>query len=111
MSILSLHRDRIERAASPMVSGMRALLAPRSIAVIGASRRSGTIGHQVLYNLINFGFTGAVYPVNPSETSVCSVHAYATVAHVPKLVDVAVIVVPKEGVPDVAEECGRAGVR
>jgi acetyl coenzyme A synthetase (ADP forming)-like protein len=94
-----------------MSDSIRALLAPRSIAVIGASRREGTMGRQVLHNLIAYGFTGAVYPVNPNAPSVCAVRAYPTVADVPDPIDVAMIVVPKERVLDVAEQCGEAGVK
>jgi acetyl coenzyme A synthetase (ADP forming)-like protein len=92
-------------------ASLRSLLAPRSIAVVGASHRSGTIGNQIVHNLIAYGFTGAVYPVNLSATPVCSVHAYSHVADVPEPVDVAVIVVPKDGVLEVAEECGQVGVK
>ena len=87
------------------------LLAPRTIAVIGASSRPGTMGHQILENLVKCGFTGAVYPVNPAATPVCAVRAYSTIAHVPDAVDMAMIVVPKEHVLDVAEECGAKGVK
>ena len=92
-------------------AGMAAILAPRSIAVIGASRQPRTMGHQVLMNLIHGGFTGAVYPVNPGATSICSVRAYSCVADVPEQVDLAVIVVPRDKVPGVVTECGEAGVR
>jgi acetate---CoA ligase (ADP-forming) len=98
------------RRRAPEAS-LHRLLAPRSIAVVGASHRSGTIGNQIVHNLIAYGFTGAVYPVNLTATSVCSVRAYSRVGEVPEPVDVAVIVVPKEGVLDVAEECGQAGVK
>jgi acetyltransferase len=94
-----------------MTDRVRALLAPRSIAVIGASSRSGTMGHQIVHNLITFGFTGAVYPVNLNATPVCAVRAYAHISDVPDPVDVAMIVVPKEHVLDVAEQCGVAGVK
>jgi acetyl coenzyme A synthetase (ADP forming)-like protein len=87
------------------------LFAPKTIAVIGASRRPDTIGHEILHNLIENGFTGAVYPVNPTAASICSVRAYPTVSAIPEPVDVAVIVVPKEHVLGVAEECGAAGVK
>ncbi|HMA22654.1 MAG TPA: CoA-binding protein, partial [Gemmatimonadaceae bacterium] len=94
-----------------MSDHVSALLAPRSIAVIGASRREGTMGHQILHNLIAYGFTGAVYPVNPNASSVCAVRAYARMSDVPDPIDVAMIVVPKEQVLDVADECGAAGVK
>jgi acetate---CoA ligase (ADP-forming) len=90
---------------------LAALLAPRTIAVIGASRRPDTIGHQITANLIAHGFTGAVYPVNPSAMSVCAVRAYPTVEAIPDRIDLAVVVVPRQHVIDVATTCGAAGVR
>jgi acetate---CoA ligase (ADP-forming) len=88
-----------------------ALLEPRSIAVIGASRRPNTIGYQILDNLLKHGFMGAVYPVNPTVSSVHSVRAYATVGDIPDPVDLAVIVVPKQHVVEVARACGAKGVK
>ena len=87
------------------------ILAPRSIAVVGASRTPGTIGHQLLTNLITEGFTGAVYPVNAKARAVCSVRAVPSVSDLPEPPDLAVICVPKESVLEVADECGAMGVR
>src|SRR5215208_5132819 len=87
------------------------ILKPRSIAVVGASRSPDTIGHQVVANLVRHAFTGAVYPVNPSAAAVHSIRAYPGVAALPDVPDVAVVVVPKQHVLGVAEECGRLGVR
>jgi acetyltransferase len=84
---------------------------PRSIAVVGASRSPTTIGHQILANLVDFGFTGAVYPVNPNAHSLHSIKAYPAIADIPDPVDMAVLSVPKELVLNVAEACGQAGVR
>jgi acetyl coenzyme A synthetase (ADP forming)-like protein len=81
------------------------LMAPRSIAVVGASRRPGSIGYELFRNLLAFGFEGPVYPVNPSSTSVAGVRAYATLLDVPDAVDLAVIVVPAVAVPDVVRDC------
>ena len=92
-------------------AGLAPLLAPNTIAVIGASRRQSTIGHQILENLISYGFVGAVYPVNPHARSICAIRAYPSIADVPDPVDMAVIVVPKEQVLDIAEQCGRARVK
>jgi acetate---CoA ligase (ADP-forming) len=94
-----------------MPSPLDPILRPGSVAVIGASRRPATIGHQILANLIVHGFTGAVFPVNPKATSVHSIRAYPSMAAIPDPVDLAVIVVPKEHVLAVAEECGQKGVR
>jgi acetyl coenzyme A synthetase (ADP forming)-like protein len=93
------------------VASLDAILKPRTVAVIGASRSPHHIGHQITANLIRHGFTGSVYPVNPSATSVCSIKAYPHVADVPDPVDLAVIVVPKHLVFGIAEECADAGVR
>jgi acyl-CoA synthetase (NDP forming) len=69
------------------------------------------MGHQILENLVRCGFKGTVYPVNPAATPVFGVHAYSSIAQVPDAVDMAMIVVPKEHVLDVAEECGAKGVK
>jgi acetyl coenzyme A synthetase (ADP forming)-like protein len=87
------------------------ILKPRSIAVIGASRMSNTIGHQIFANLLRYGFTGAVYPVNPNAASIQSVRAYPNVGALPERIDLAVIAVPKEHVLDVARSCGQSGVK
>ncbi len=94
-----------------MNTSLDAILKPRSIAVVGASRSPSTIGHQILSNLLRYGFSGPVYPVNPKARSVHSVRAYPNVGAIGEPVDLAVIVVPKELVLGVAEECGAAGVR
>ena len=72
---------------------------------------SDTIGHQIFGNLLRYGFTGAVYPVNPNATSIHSVRAYPDIGAVPERVDLAVVVVPTDRVLAVAEACGQAGVR
>jgi acetate---CoA ligase (ADP-forming) len=84
---------------------------PRTVAVIGASRTPGTVGYEIIHNLLAEGFTGAVYPVNPKATSVHSVPAYRSIADVPGEIDLAIITVPKEYALEVAEQCGRRGVR
>jgi len=87
------------------------LFYPRSIAVIGASRHRGKIGYEIVRNLLDFGFQGKVFPVNPTADVVHSIKAYPTVLDVPDPVDLAVVVVPKEQVLDVVDQCGRKGVR
>jgi acetyl coenzyme A synthetase (ADP forming)-like protein len=87
------------------------ILRPRSIAVIGASRQPNTIGWQILHNLLQNGFTGPVYPVNPNASAIHSVPAFRSIGDVPGPVDLGLIVVPKERVTEVARECVAAGVR
>ena len=94
-----------------MTNPLDPILKPRSVAVIGASRRADTIGHEILANIVKYGFTGAVYPVNPNAPSIHSIKAYPSVGDIPDSVDLAVIVVPKEHVLAVAESCGKKGVR
>lgn len=91
--------------------GLDGLFRPRSVAVVGASRRPGSIGRQVVANLIGGGFTGPVYPVNPKAEVVLSVPAFPRVRAIPGKVDLAVLVVPPDAVLEVAAECGKKGVK
>ena len=84
---------------------------PRAVAVIGASRRRGTVGGELFHNLISRGFSGVVYPVNRSAEVVQTVRAYRSVADVPGPVALAVIVLPHEQVLATVDECGRKGVK
>jgi len=87
------------------------ILRPRSIAVVGASRRPGSIGNAVLRHLVQAGFTGPVYPVNPQATSVASIPAFPSVASLPTVPDLAIIVVPSGLVLESARDCALKGVR
>lgn len=91
--------------------GLDGLFRPRSVAVVGASRRPGSIGGQVVRNLVAGGFQGPVYPVNRDAEVVSSVRAYRSVRAIRAPVDLAVIVVPAAAVLGVAADCGRAGVK
>jgi acetyl coenzyme A synthetase (ADP forming)-like protein len=86
-------------------------LRPSSVAVIGASRRRGAVGGELLRNLLEAGFEGAVYAVNPSADNVQGLPAYRSVLDVEGDVELAVVVVAAEGVVEVARECARKGVR
>ncbi len=94
-----------------MSENLDSIFKPRSIAVVGTSRRDGTIGRQILHNLVTYGFNGPVYPVNPNATYVNSIKCYPDVSSIPDQVDLTVIVVPKETVLPVVEECGKKGVK
>jgi acetyl coenzyme A synthetase (ADP forming)-like protein len=99
------------REDTAAVAALRLFLHPRAVAVIGASRRRGTIGGELFHNLLDSGFTGPVYPVNPVAEVVQSVRAYASVGDLPEPVDVAVVAVPAALAADVARACGEKGVR
>ncbi len=87
------------------------LFAPKSIAVIGASNRQGSVGRAVFTNILLNEYTGTVYPVNPKDRSISGVRSYPSVQDLPESVDVAVVVVPAAVVPAVTEECGKRGVK
>ncbi len=87
------------------------IFSPESIAVVGASRSRRKVSSEVLDNLLTFGFTGRVYPINPKASSVHSIKAYPSVLDVPDDVDMAIIVVPAAHVLRVVEECGQKGVK
>ena len=100
--------DHLDRAVP---TGLDAIFRPRSVAVIGASRRPGSIGAAIFRNLLKQGFEGPVYPVNPQASVVQSVLAWPTVNDIPGDVDLAVIAVPSKQVLAAVEDCGRKGVR
>lgn len=87
------------------------IFAPRSIAVIGASKRRVSVGGTVLHNLVSSGFGGAVYPVNPKHTCIDGIPCFGAVAALPETVDLAVICTPAKTVPGIVRECGEAGIR
>ena len=86
------------------------LFDPKSIAVIGASNKKGSVGYILLRNLIGAEYQGIVYPVNVSAQSVQGIQAYASISQVPRKIDLAIIAVPAKNVPQTMRECGEAGV-
>lgn len=84
---------------------------PRSVAVIGASDREGSVGGVVLKNILDGGFEGPVYPVNPKYRKVMGLACYASAADLPEAPDLAVIVTPPQTVPGVVGELGARGVK
>ncbi len=93
------------------MKGLESIFEPQSIAVIGATPVKGKIGHELLHNLISYEFNGKVFPVNPSHSVIHSIKAYSTIRDVPDAVDCAVIVVPRDHVPKVVDQCGEKGVK
>jgi acetyl coenzyme A synthetase (ADP forming)-like protein len=103
--------ERFEsRDHAAAVAAVAHVLRPASIALIGASRRRASVGGAIFHNLVEAGFSGAVYPVNTGATSVQGVQAYRSVLDVPTPVELAVIAVPAADVLSVAADCGSAGV-
>jgi len=94
-----------------MKNQLDAIFKPKSVAVIGASTRKGTIGRETLHNMLVAEFNGKIFPVNPKAPVIHSIKAYSTILDVPDAVDLAIVIVPKEHVKDVARQCGEKGVR
>ncbi len=100
-----------QRELVAATASVRVFFNPTKIAVIGASRYRGTIGAELFNNVLDTGFNGIAYPVNPTTNAVGAVRAYASVLDIPDEVNLAIIIVPAEQVLDVVDQCGRKGVR
>jgi acyl-CoA synthetase (NDP forming) len=87
------------------------LFRPKSVAVIGASSRELHIGNRIVKNLLDFGFTGPVYPINPKADEIRGIKAYASILDVPTDVDVAHMVIPARFVPRAIDDCGQKAVK
>jgi acetyltransferase len=88
-----------------------AFFKPNAVAVIGASRNPEKLGYAVLANLVESGFGGGIYPINPQADSILGFKSYATLEDLPEVPNLAVIVIPYQHVPPVVEACGEAGVK
>ncbi len=92
-------------------SGMDAIFRPKSIAIVGASRKKGSIGRNIMHNLLEYEFNGPIFPVNPGADVIHSIKCYPTVESIPYEVDLAIIVVPKQYANQAVEDCGKKGVK
>jgi acyl-CoA synthetase (NDP forming) len=93
------------------VASLEPLLNPRSVAVVGAGRRPGSIGRTILLNIRDAGFAGTLYAVSPGGGDVAGVPCVPSVAALPEAPDLAVVTVPAARVVEVARECGNRGVK
>jgi acetate---CoA ligase (ADP-forming) len=106
--------DLARRSASACqrpVLPLDAIFRPRSVAVVGASNRPGTLGREILKNLVAGGFTGTVFPVNARNPVVLSMKAYPRVSDIPDQVDLVVLAVPKKGVCAALYDAKKAGAK
>lgn len=92
-------------------SSLDAIFEPRSVAVIGATDREGSVGRATLVNLNNASFQGRIYPVNPHHRQILGLRSYAAVREIPNSLDLAVVLTPAATVPGVVGECIDAGVK
>jgi len=87
------------------------IMRPQSIAVVGASTREGTVGNEIVVKLKEYGYEGELYPVNPKADEICGYKAYASLMEIPGKVDLAVIVVAKNMVLPIIEQCNEKGIK
>lgn len=90
---------------------LETLFSPQSIAVIGASTRSGSVGHALTRNLLENGYQGKIFPVNPKATTLFDLPCYARIGDIPETVDLAIIIIPAATVPAALREAGEKGVQ
>src|SRR6516162_6724605 len=83
---------------------------PRSIALVGASAKSGKLGHILMRNLLE-GYPGELYPINPGETEIMGHRVYPKLQDVPRQVDLAVIALPTEACVEAMRDCANAGAK
>jgi len=99
------------RGSRADVASLRHIFRPSSVAVVGAGRRRGTVGREILHNIVAGGYSGQVYAVNPRGRSMEGLRCLPSAADLPAGVDLAVVAVPAAEVPGVAAQCGDRGVR
>jgi acetyl-CoA synthetase (ADP-forming) len=90
---------------------LQTLFYPRSVAIVGASKNPGKLGYHVMKSLTQGGFEGEMFPINPRETDVFGFQAYPSVLEVPEGVDVAIVALPAQIVPDIFKQCATKGVK
>jgi len=92
-------------------NGLNAFFKAESIAVVGASSKEGKTGHTILKNLINSGFQGMIYPINPNSDNILWLKAYPNLKTVGRNVDLVVFTIPAHGLPEAMKEAGEMGVK
>ncbi len=87
------------------------IMKPKSIAVVGASTKEKTIGSEIMKRLIEYGFTGDIYPVNPKGGVIEGKQAYTSVLEIPSNVDFAMLIIPKDFIMDTLAQCNEKGIK
>lgn len=94
-----------------IVEQVRLFIEPRSVALVGVSSRTGQHAFNILENILNLGYQGEVYPVNPRVSNILGKKTYSTLGEIDADIDLAVVATPRGQVPDIIEECIRKGIR
>jgi acetyl coenzyme A synthetase (ADP forming)-like protein len=105
------HSVAATETGQTMARDLEPMFAPRSVAVIGASRRPGSVGHAVTRNLVYGGYTGVAYPVNPKAKSILSLRCVPDIASIDDQVDLAVVVTPAETIEGLVRQAADHGIR
>src|SRR5215471_5908075 len=87
-----------------------AIFAPKSVAVVGATEKSRSVGRTVLWNLMNTPFGGPIYPVNPTRVSVLGIKAYAKLSALPEKPELIVVTTPATSIPAILGEAANLGI-
>ncbi|WP_432856316.1 acetate--CoA ligase family protein [Amycolatopsis sp. CA-161197] len=103
-------KEPVRFTQEEILASMNRIMKPAAVAVIGASAEAGKIGNSVMKNLVNGGYAGEIYPINPKASEILDRKAYASIGDVPGDVDVAVFAIPAKFVPAALEEAGAKGV-
>ena len=103
--------EQVKNEEVKQVNQLDSLFKPKSIAIIGASSKDLSIGNVIIKNLVHFGYTGAIYPINPKEPEIRGIKAYPTIFDVPHDIDAAHVIIPSKFVPQIIEDCGKKGIK
>ncbi len=93
------------------IQNLNAIFKPRSVAVIGATMREGSLGRTLMKNLVEYEFNGKIFPVNPKREVIHSIKCFHSVSSIPDKVDLGIIIVPRDYVLPTIEECGKKGIK
>ena len=97
--------------SNSFIGPLDAILSPKSVAVIGASTTPGKVGHDIFVNILKGGFTGTLYPVNPTARSISSVRAYPSIKEVPDQVDLGIVILPPKAAQQSIQDAVEKGVK
>lgn len=90
---------------------LKALFEPKSVAVVGASKTPGKMGYEILTNLVRYGFSGPIYPINPKYSEIHDIRCYKTLLDVTEDIDLAIVAAPAERIPKIMGELGAKGIK
>lgn len=90
---------------------MKKFVEPESVAIVGATRKTGEFSMNIMEHLISYGYTGKLYPINPNASEILGIKAYADISEIADPIDLALIVTARETVPEVLRSCADKGIK